>query len=53
MSESKQTILEEFKGNLNPPANNGQAVIFLTQLLEVFIYEISFLATVSDNSIKP
>ena len=35
--------------HLDPPAN-GQAVIFLTGLLEVFISEISLLATVSDTS---
>ena len=29
---------------------DGQAVFFLTGLLEVFISELSMLATVSDNS---
>ena len=39
-------------GHLDPPAN-GQAVIYLTGLLEVFISESLILATVSDNSVKP
>ena len=34
-------------GHLDPPAN-GQAVIYLTGLLEVFIFESFILATVSD-----
>ena len=37
--------------HLDPPAN-GQAVIFLTGLLEVFYSELSNLATVSDNSVR-
>ena len=37
--------------HLDPPAN-GQAVIYLTGLLEVFISESSILATVSDNSVR-
>ena len=38
--------------HLDPPAN-GQAVIYLTGLLEVFIFSESFiLATVSDNSVR-
>ena len=38
-------------GHLDPPAN-GQAVIFLEGLLEVFYSELSNLATVSDNSAR-
>ena len=38
-------------GHLDPSAN-GQAVIHLTGLLEVFISELSILATVSDNSVR-
>ena len=37
--------------HLDPPAN-GQAVIYLTGLLEVFISESLNLATVSDNSVR-
>ena len=37
--------------HLDPPAN-GQAVIHLTGLLEVFISESFILATVSDNSVR-
>ena len=37
--------------HLDPPAN-GQAVIHLTGLLEVFISELIILATVSDNSVR-
>ena len=35
--------------HLDPPAN-GQTLIFLTGLLEVFFSEIIMLATVSDTS---
>ena len=38
-------------GHLDPPAN-GQAVVYLTGLLEVFISEPLILATVSDNSVR-
>ena len=38
-------------GHLDHPAK-GQAVIFLTGWLAVFIYEISILATVSDTSVR-
>ena len=41
----------EMWSHLDPPAN-GQAVIYLTGLLEVFISELSILATVSDNSVR-
>ena len=37
--------------HIDPPAN-GQAVIHLTGLLEVFISELIILATVSDNSVR-
>ena len=37
-------------GHLDPPAN-GQAVVYLTGLLEVFISESLNLAAVSDNSV--
>ena len=37
--------------HFDPPAN-GQAVIYLTGLLEVFISESFILATVSDNSVR-
>ena len=37
--------------HLDPPAN-GQAVVYLTGLLEVFISESIILATVSDNSVR-
>ena len=37
--------------HLDPPAN-GQAVIFLAGLLEVFHSELSNLATVSDKSVR-
>ena len=40
-----------FPSHLDPPAN-GQAVIYLTGLLEVFISESFILATVSDNSVR-
>ena len=43
--------MEKFDSHLDPPAN-GQAVIYLTGLLEVFISELSILATVSDNSVR-
>jgi len=39
------------KSHLDPPAN-GQAVVYLTGLLEVFISESIILATVSDNSVR-
>ena len=38
-------------GHIDPPVN-GQAVIYLTGLLEVFISESFILATVSDNSVR-
>ena len=37
--------------HLDPPAN-GQAVIYLTGLLQVFISESFILSTVSDNSVR-
>ena len=37
--------------HLDPPAN-GQAVVYLTGLLEIFISESIILATVSDNSVR-
>ena len=37
--------------HLDPPAN-GQAVVYLTGLLEVFKSESFILATVSDNSVR-
>ena len=40
-----------FSSHLDPPAN-GQEVIFLKGLLEVFYSELSNLATVSDNSVR-
>ena len=40
-----------FLSHLDPPAN-GQAVIYLIGLLEVFISESLILATVSDNSVR-
>ena len=39
------------ESHLDPPAN-GQAVVYLTGLLEVFISESLILATVSDNSVR-
>ena len=45
-------MMYDFDGShLDPPAN-GQAVIFLKGLLEVFYSELSNLATVSDNSVR-
>ena len=37
--------------HLDPPTN-GQAVVYLTGLLEVFFSESLILATVSDNSVR-
>ena len=44
-------LIPNIFSHLDPPAN-GQAVIFLKGLLEVFYSELSNLATVSDNSVR-
>ena len=51
--ENRAFVLWVYDGHrhLDPPAN-GQAVIYLTGLLEVFISESLILATVSDNSAR-
>ena len=50
---ANSAILHPLKqaSHLDPPAN-GQAVVYLTGLLEVFISEPLILATVSDNSVR-
>ena len=50
--ENRAFVLWVYDGHrhLDPPAN-GQAVVYLTGLLEVFISESIILATVSDNSV--
>ena len=45
------TVMTILTSHLDPPAN-GQAVVYLTGLLEVFISESLILATLSDNSVR-